>query len=106
MIGQALPVYQGYASQYGHGLGNVLGGLVRSALPIVSRVAKAAGAELLKSGIEVITQKRNAQPKKRPKRTRRILPVSKSVHKRKGPPGKRVIRKRSTKRSHPRDIFE
>jgi len=42
MIGHGVPVYRGYASQYGHGFGNVLGGLVRSALPIVGKIAKSA----------------------------------------------------------------
>ena len=40
MIGHALPVYQGYRSQYGHGLGNVLGGVMRAAIPFVSKLAK------------------------------------------------------------------
>ena len=105
MIGQGLPVYHGYASQYGHGLGNVLGGLMRSALPVVTRVAKAAGAELLKTGIEAITKKKSAHTRKRNRRTRPIPSHPNIIHKRKGPPGRRVIRKRPTKRSHPRDIF-
>lgn len=33
MIGHGVPVYQGYASQYGHGLGNVLRGYMRRAIP-------------------------------------------------------------------------
>ena len=105
MIGHALPVYQGYASQYGHGLGNILGGLVRSALPVVSRVAKAAGAELLKTGIKAIKHKKATRHRQRPMRATPILQPTKSIHKRKGPPGKRVSRKKTTKRSHPRDIF-
>ena len=42
MIGHGMPVYAGYASQRGYGLGNVLGGMFRSALPVVGSIAKKA----------------------------------------------------------------
>ena len=35
MNGYGMPVYTGYASQHGYGLGDVLGGLVRSAIPFI-----------------------------------------------------------------------
>lgn len=60
--GGGLPVYQapyfqkGYGIRYqrGHGLGGILGGLFRSALPVLKQGAKAVGNELLKGGIGVI----------------------------------------------------
>ena len=47
--------YKGYRSQRGYGLGNVLGGILRAAIPIVGRTlkgaAKSAGRSLLSSGL-------------------------------------------------------
>ena len=57
MIGHALPMYKGYSSQYGHGLGNVLGGVVRAAVPMVANLAKKAGAKLLHHGIDYLQEK-------------------------------------------------
>ena len=56
MIGHGVPVYRSYASQYGHGFGNVLGGLVRSALPIVGKIAKSAGHKLLDTGLNYLSE--------------------------------------------------
>ena len=89
MNGSGLPVYKGYASQYGHGLGNVLGGLVRSAIPLVAPLVKSAGKELLLKGAKTVQRKlRSTKKTKRPNA--------------KMPPGKTV---RTRKRSAPRDIF-
>ena len=57
MIGHALPVYRGYSSQYGHGLGNVLGGVVRAAVPFMANFAKKAGTKLLHEGVNFLQQK-------------------------------------------------
>lgn len=102
-----MPVYQGYASQYGRGLGNVLGGLVRAALPVVTKIAKTAGSKLLESGLEYANQHfRNDNLERRRAKTRRVkrpasLPVK--AHKRKIPPGVPV--RRSKRRKAARDIF-
>ena len=48
-------MYQGYASQYGHGLGNVLCALIRSAMHLVGKVAKAAGTKLLETGLNYVS---------------------------------------------------
>lgn len=90
-------VYKGYASQYGHGLGNVLGGVARAALPIMKNIAKKAGAELLDSGINYIQRKIS---KKRPAKRTTSRPAK---HKRRNPPGKPV--RRSNRKRKPRDIF-
>ena len=107
MIGHAIPVYQGYGSQYGHGLGNVLGGLIRSAMPMVGKVAKAAGAKLLETGLDYVSKnlrKRKASAalqrrRQKTKRVKRAILLPPGMHKRKIPPDKPVSQKRS------RDIF-
>ena len=62
-IDHAIPVYQGYASQYGHGLGNVLGGLIRSAMLFMGKVGKVAGTKLLETGLHYVS---NNLKKKKP----------------------------------------
>jgi len=114
MIGHALPVYQGYASQYGHGLGNVLGGLVRSALPFVGKFAKSAGAKLLETGLDVVgnaLKKKKVSHRSRSKRKRKLHRVKRSTphtniaHKRKMPPGQPTSRPAKIKARKLRDIF-
>ena len=85
MIGHGMPVYTGYASQHGYGLGNVLGGLVRSAIPFIKPVVTSAGKKLLQEGVTRIQQKLNQSKSKR----------------------KKVIRstRKSKRRKQPRDIF-
>lgn len=104
MIGHGVPVYQGYASQYGHGLGNVLGGIIRSAIPIAKPLMKSVGKKLLLAGVRKLQQKLNAHPKQKQKGpVNRTTLQQKPKHKRRLPPGKKVVRKKvSTK---PRDIF-
>ena len=113
MIGHSIPVYQGYASQYGHGLGNVLGGLVRSALPIVGKIAKAAGTQLLETGVNFVSN----EIKKRKAATAPPIPLKHvkvehderpilhppRVHKRRAPPGRPLIHRK--RRRGARDIF-
>ena len=48
--GGAIPVFRGYQSQYGRGLGNVLSGLLRAAVPIVAPAIKNIGRSLLSAG--------------------------------------------------------
>lgn len=57
MIGHALPVYKGYSSQYGYGLGNILGGVVRAAVPFMASMAKKAGSKLVREGINMLERK-------------------------------------------------
>ena len=52
-VGSGLPVYGGVSVQRGHGLGSILGGLFRGALPILKGVGKAVGKQLIKSGLNV-----------------------------------------------------
>ena len=45
-----LPVFRGYNSQYGSGLGNVLGGIMRMAVPLIAPVVKRLGKSLVRAG--------------------------------------------------------
>ncbi|KAG8239543.1 hypothetical protein J437_LFUL019262 [Ladona fulva] len=47
-------VYSGVEYQRGHGIGSFLGGIFRSALPILSRGAKAVGKEILRTGVHLL----------------------------------------------------
>ncbi|KAG8235182.1 hypothetical protein J437_LFUL015488 [Ladona fulva] len=47
-------VYRGIEYQRGHGIGSFLGGIFRSALPILSRGAKAVGKEILRTGVHLL----------------------------------------------------
>ena len=85
-----IPVYQGYASQYGRGLGNVLGGLVRAAIPFVKKVAKSAGAKLLNAGVNFVAGQVN-------KRKRPTLPQQQN--KRRAPRKKKSVGAPSKKKS-------
>ena len=49
--GGALPYFAGALYQRGHGLGNLFGGLLRSAMPLIKRGAVALGRGALKSGV-------------------------------------------------------
>ena len=57
--GAQLPAYGGVARQKGHGIGSLIGGLLRSAVPLLGRlgksVAKSAGRALLSTGKNVLT---------------------------------------------------
>ena len=100
MNGYGMPVYTGYASQHGYGLGNVLGGLVRSAIPFIMPAVKDARKQLLREGVNTIqtrilqdnTQKKplvgqDKRPKKR-KNSNTILPQNKKARRRRRPVGK------------------
>ena len=100
MIGHAMPVYRGYATQQGHGIGNVLSGLARFALPVIGKVARAAGSKLLESGLDYVSSK--LKPK-RVKRVKRSTSHPKVTHKRKAPPGRPT--RSANKRKGARDIF-
>lgn len=52
-VGSGLPVYVGSRNQRGHGLGSVLGGLFRSAVPIVKKGLATLGKSALKTGLSI-----------------------------------------------------
>src|SRR2546425_8746705 len=52
-IGSGLPVFQGSRGQRGHGLGSMLSGLFRSAVPMIKRGLATFGKHALKTGLEI-----------------------------------------------------
>ncbi|KAJ8018755.1 hypothetical protein HOLleu_43078 [Holothuria leucospilota] len=53
-VGNGVPVFKGYPNQRGHGLGGILAGLARSALPILKKGAKELGKQVLYTGTEIV----------------------------------------------------
>jgi len=51
--GSGLPVFQGSRGQRGHGLGSMLSGLFRSAVPMLKRGLATFGKHALKTGLEI-----------------------------------------------------
>lgn len=51
--GNGVPVFQGSRGQRGHGLGSMLSGLFRSAMPMIKRGLAFFGKQALKTGLEV-----------------------------------------------------
>ena len=51
--GNGLPVFVGARGQRGHGLGSLLGGLFRSAFPMIKRGLATFGKHALKTGLEI-----------------------------------------------------
>ena len=89
----AFPVYRGYSSQYGAGLGNVLGGMVRmaiprlfkAAVPMLTPMVKRGAHSLVERGIDALSnhftngtsqQRRSRAPA--PRTARRKKPLKRS----------------------------
>ena len=51
--GYGIPVFQGSRVQRGHGIGSILGGLFRSAFPLIKRGLAKFGRHALKTGLEI-----------------------------------------------------
>ena len=51
--GSGMPVFEGHRGQRGHGLGSMLAGLFRGALPMLKRGLSIFGKQALRSGLEV-----------------------------------------------------
>lgn len=52
--GSGLPFYSGSRIQSGYGLGSILGGLLRSAVPLLKPALKTVGREVARSGVDVV----------------------------------------------------
>ena len=50
-----IPIFVGYPGQRGHGLGSILSGFFRSALPIIKRGLGIFGREALRTGAKIAT---------------------------------------------------
>lgn len=53
--GYGLTPFLGKKHQRGHGIGNIFGSIFRTLLPIVKPALKTAGKELLKGGVDVVS---------------------------------------------------
>jgi hypothetical protein len=53
--GNGVPIFQGYRGQRGHGLGSILSGFFRSAMPILKRGLSVFGREALRTGAKIAT---------------------------------------------------
>ena len=51
--GNGMPVFYGSRGQRGHGLGSILGGLFRGAMPMIKRGLAAFGKQALRTGLEM-----------------------------------------------------
>jgi hypothetical protein len=51
--GSGMPVFEGSRGQRGHGLGSILSGLFRNAMPILKRGLAIFGKQALRTGLEV-----------------------------------------------------
>ena len=78
-------VYRGASYQKGHGIGSFLGGLFRSALPLLKSGARAIGQEAVKTGVNVLSDLTSdyQQPVKRIIR-KRVFEAGESLMKRAG----------------------
>ena len=72
--GNGLPVFQGSRGQRGHGLGSMLSGLFRSAVPMLKRGLATFGKHALKTGLEVASDVADGSSFKDSARAR-ILPT-------------------------------
>ena len=60
--GNGVPIFQGYRGQRGHGLGSILSGFFRSAMPILRRGLSFFGKEALRTGARIATDVADGQP--------------------------------------------
>ena len=72
--GNGLPVFQGSRGQRGHGLGSMLSGLFRSAVPMLKRGLVTFGKHALKTGLEIASDVADGSSFKDSARAR-ILPT-------------------------------
>lgn len=59
--GNGVPIFEGYRNQKGSGLGSILSGLFRSAMPILKRGLKFFGKEALRTGARIATDVADGQ---------------------------------------------
>ena len=52
-VGRGHPVFTGPRNQRGYGLGGILGGLFRSAMPLLKQGAKTLGREAIRTGVGI-----------------------------------------------------
>ena len=117
--GRGYPVYAGRRYQRGHGLGSILGGLFKSAVPLLKKGAKALGKEALRTGLNVAADTLEGgnvgESLKRQTKAAGRRVVNRATQRFTGPPGNRAIkrearqkrpsRRKTVKQIRRRDIF-
>ena len=109
--GNGVPVFQGSRGQRGHGLGSILSGFFRTAMPILKRGLAIFGREALRTGAKIANDVAEGESfgDSTRKRVRerineyvpRLVPQSGSGKRR-----RKVSKKKKAKRAkHSRDIF-
>lgn len=131
-VGQGMPVFEGANLQRGYGLGGILSGLLRSAVPLLKPLlrqgAKALGKHAMKTGVSIAQdalagQNFKSSAKRRLKETGRVMgrqavsrmtgsgkrrqkQSKKKSIKRKRTGGTRVISRQCKRRRRSADIFD
>ncbi|KAK2161564.1 hypothetical protein NP493_1576g00023 [Ridgeia piscesae] len=100
-VGGALPYIVGAKVQRGHGLGSLLGGLLRSVAPLIRRGAVAVGKRALGTGMQIANDVMTGQNIKQAAK-RRVTDAGKdflrSLVTTAGPPGVRTQSKKRQRR--------
>jgi len=60
--GGDVPIFQGYKGQKGHGIGSILAGLFRSAVPLLKRGISYFLPEALKTGVKIANDVKEGKP--------------------------------------------
>ena len=111
--GNGIPVFSGGRGQRGHGLGSLLGGLFRSAMPMIKRGLATFGKHALKTGLEIANDVASGESVKQSAKRRipqsiKRFAASHNVINQTGSGRKRTKRRkksRSSKRSNKRRKF-
>ena len=111
--GSGLPVFQGSRGQRGHGLGSMLSGLFRSAVPMIKRGLATFGKHALKTGLEIAEDVADGKSFRDSARDR-IVPIivpgikrfaEQEIFNSQSGSGKRRKRRRKAAKHKPKDIF-
>ena len=101
-VGSGLPVFAGVPRQRGHGIGNVLSGLIRVATPLLKKGAVALGKQAAKTGMQIAEDVLRGENIKEAVKTRAKQAGMSMVRKalsQVAPPGETAGRGRSIKRN-------
>jgi hypothetical protein len=112
--GGGLPVFQGSRGQRGHGLGSMLSGFFRSAMPMIKRGLSTFGKHALQTGLEIagdVSEGKSFKDSARDRIVPSILPGIKRfaedeiLRSQSGSGKRRRIKKRAKKSRKSKDIF-
>lgn len=112
--GNGLPVFQGSRGQRGHGLGSVLSGLFRSAVPMIKRGLATFGKHALKTGLEIagdVAEGKSFKDSARERIVPTILPgikrfAEEEIFSNQSGSGKRRRQSRKSRKRMKKDIFD